>query len=843
MQLRPKETIKNSFSRFNLMKGGKGQSSLEALSLIGILTFFLILTAGAVSNQLVKANQNNYISLLNEIADVIQTEATLAQNSENGYFHAFSLPQTVNGQLYGVSIMNSTDLSALGFQANATLLIVSSGRADVRTNITRNLPKGVLGNLFIGQVSVKKENGIVMLDAKLYPPQIESITPSSGTMYGFTPVVIIGRYFLGPLAVTFGGTEAPSVIVENQFKIEAITPAHVAGFVDVIVTNPDGQSATLSSGYNYISPPPTVESISPPSGYSSGGTSVTITGTNFFGIPTVSFGGTESDSVSFVDSTQLDVITPPGLAGTVDVVVTNPDSQSGTLNNGFTYIPPPRVDSISPVSGSTLGGSTVSVIGTDFFGTPSVTFDGTPVSVIGAGSERLDVTIPVHAAGPVDIVVTNPDGQSDSLVDGFTYIPPPTLASVNPPSGYTTGGTAVTVTGTDFFGTPTVTFGGAAATGVTLVDSARLDVITSPHAAGVVDVEVTNPDGQLAHRNSMYTYMLPPPTVSSSDPSGGSISGGTPVTISGSDFVSGATVAFGGVASPSVTFVSGSELNVLTPAHAAGVVDVEVTNPDRNSGTLSNWFTYNNLPPTLLETFRPRIGPFSGGTTVTISGTNFVATPTVTFGGVASPSVTFISSTRVQAITPLTAVGYVTITLTNPDAQSATTTSQFLQRVEPVPVGTAFVRSASFNGNLGGLAGADAKCQETADDGGFGGVWTAWLSTSTVNAKDRIPDTVYRRLDNAVVANSKADLTDGSIAAPISVADDGSNYIGGAGVWTGTTQSGLYDSSQNSCLDWTSPIFSNTGQLGNAAATNREWTTNFLANCNSNLRLYCFRTS
>src|ERR1043165_3810344 len=83
--------------------------------------------------------------------------------------------------------------------------------------------------------------------------------------------------------------------------------------------------------------PPTVTAISPTSGSTSGGTSVTITGTNFVSGATVSLGGSAATGVSVVSSTSITATIPAHAAGAVNVVVTNPDTQSGTLNSGFTY--------------------------------------------------------------------------------------------------------------------------------------------------------------------------------------------------------------------------------------------------------------------------------------------------------------------------------------------------------------------------------------------------------------------------------------------------------------------------------------------------------------------------
>jgi hypothetical protein len=75
--------------------------------------------------------------------------------------------------------------------------------------------------------------------------------------------------------------------------------------------------------------------------------------------------------------------------------------------------------------------------------------------------------------------------------------------AVDPPVGTTSGGTTVTITGSGFSGTPAVTFGGSAATGVTVVTSQLITAITPPHAAGSVDIQV-NGEGVLA---SGFTYV------------------------------------------------------------------------------------------------------------------------------------------------------------------------------------------------------------------------------------------------------------------------------------------------------------------------------------------------
>lgn len=164
-------------------------------------------------------------------------------------------------------------------------------------------------------------------------------------------------------------------------------------------------------------------------------------------------------------------------------------------------------------------------------------------------------------------------------------------------------------------------------------------------------------------------------TISSVSPASGPISGGTLVTINGSGFASGASVSFGGANASSVNFISSTQLTAVTPAGSAGSVNVSVTNSDPGTGTLNSGFSYVGNPT--ITTVSPNSGPATGGTTVTISGTGFQSGAIVAFGAMLATSVTVMSPTQIQAVTPAAAAGTVAVTVTNPDAGKATLTSGF----------------------------------------------------------------------------------------------------------------------------------------------------------------------
>src|SRR5664280_1066764 len=178
-------------------------------------------------------------------------------------------------------------------------------------------------------------------------PTITSLSVTSGPTAGGTSTNITGTNFRSGATVAFANLTnsvgAASVTFNSSSSLTVPTPAHAAGAVDVVVMNPDFQTATLAGGFTYTSgsSAPTVVAISPNNGSTLGGTAVTITGASFVNGATVSIGGVAATGVSFVSSTTLTATTGAHATGTVSVVVTNPDAQTGTLANGYSYTPPP----------------------------------------------------------------------------------------------------------------------------------------------------------------------------------------------------------------------------------------------------------------------------------------------------------------------------------------------------------------------------------------------------------------------------------------------------------------------------------------------------------------------
>ena len=151
-----------------------------------------------------------------------------------------------------------------------------------------------------------------------------------------------------------------------------------------------------------------------------------------------------------------------------------------------------------------------------------------------------------------------------------------------------------------------------------------------------------------------------------------------------------------------------------------------------------------------------------------------------------------------------------------------------------------------YNGNLGGLIGADGKCDAIAEASGNSNLqnknWVAWLSTDTMNAADRLTSQNRKFVTDAgagsvlLIGNDRADIIDTVLANEIR--DQNGVDVSTTTVWTGTTGTGIPTGID--CADWTS-LGADTGTVGN---TNNfggsQWTNANTAPCSTNKRLYCF---
>lgn len=255
-------------------------------------------------------------------------------------------------------------------------------------------------------------------------PAVTGITPPTGPTAGGTTVTITGTGLTGATTVAFGTVAAVSFTVVSSTEITAVSPAHAAGTVGIIVTTPGGESALVAPDQFIFGSLPTVTKISPASGPLAGGTVVSITGTGFSSASRVLFGSVPAKSVTRLSTAKLSAVSPAQAAANVQISVTTSAGTSPPVTaDQFSYLPIPSVTGVSPTSGSTKGGTTVSISGTGFTGATKVAFGAAAATHLTvASSTEITVVDPAHAKGAVNVVVTGPGGKSPAVATSkFTY--------------------------------------------------------------------------------------------------------------------------------------------------------------------------------------------------------------------------------------------------------------------------------------------------------------------------------------------------------------------------------------------------------------------------------------
>lgn len=169
-------------------------------------------------------------------------------------------------------------------------------------------------------------------------------------------------------------------------------------------------------------------------------------------------------------------------------------------------------------------------------------------------------------------------------------------------------------------------------------------------------------------------------------------------------------------------------------------------------------------------------------------------------------------------------------------------------RADEIIVNRVFVTSSLYDGNLGGLAGADAKCQISAESAGLGGIWKAWLSDDNISAGSRLihSSNPYQLLNGAMIAANWIDLTDEKLNFPINITEQGAQVARPYLTWTNTKSNGdiIYPVAPgvfSSCKNWSSNTQnqSNTGWIGSVSSRTNTWSSISSQGCEVPLRLYC----
>jgi hypothetical protein len=591
---------------------------------------------------------------------------------------------TAGGSPITITGTNFTDATGVYFgNVAATNYTVNSD-----TSITVVVPPQAAGTF---DVTVANDSGISAsnsADRFTYnaaaAPTVSGLSVTNGSSAGGDTVVLTGTGFTGATDVVFGNFDATDFIVNSDTQITAIDPSEAADTVDVTVDTFSGTSATSTADeFTYdAAPAPTVTGLSASSGDTSGGTIVTIRGTNFTGATGVSFGNVATDFTVLSDGS-ITATVPAEAAGTVDVTVTTYSGTSATSSaDDYTYNAgaAPTVTGLSSSTGSSLGGDPVTILGTGFTSATGVSFGSVAADFTVNSDGSITAYAPTEAAGTVDVTVTTYNGTSAaSTADHYTYTAAsaPTVSALGTTLGSTAGGTLVTLTGTGFSSASEIDIGGASVFDFTVNSDSQITFETPAHAAGTWDVTVTNAVGTSTPTAAdQFTYDLAStPSVSGLSSSGGSTAGGVPITISGSNFTGATAVNFGSVAAD-FTVNSDSSITATVPTQAVGTFDVTVTTYSGTSASSSSdHYTYTAAAAPAVTGLATTSGGTGGGAMATITGTGFTGATSVQFGSVQTTDFTVNSDTSITVFSPGHSSGTVHVTVTTYGGTSATSSA------------------------------------------------------------------------------------------------------------------------------------------------------------------------
>jgi hypothetical protein len=461
-----------------------------------------------------------------------------------------------------------------------------------------------------------------------------TFSPSSGAP---GTAVIITFSGLGTISqVRFGNSSGASFDVLSATQIRAYVPAD-AETGSISLTGGAGTQPSAS----IFTVAPRVTSFSPAIG--NVGNSIQINGANFNTIAsqtTVRFGGVAAITVNVTAPNLLFATVPSGaVTGPITVSTT---AGTNTTTTNFVVSGTAVITGFTPAIGPT--GSVVVIDGGDFTSATAVKFNGVNASFSATAASQIHATVPTTATtGPIS--VTTPNGtvttSSNFVVSGLA----PVVTGFSPFGGK--AGDPVVLTGINFTTATNVSFNGTNA--AFAVTSDTQISATVPAGATTGPIRVINPGGT----NATGSNFIIGPFITGFSPVSAQV--GSEVVVDGLNFLDVTNVSFTAAAGGFINAAGGSivaatQLRAVVPVGATNG-PIRVISPGGTNVTSSNLTVFVLAP--VINDFTPTNG--LPGSTVTLSGANFLGATNVSFNGVAASSFNVTADSQITATVPGTA--------------------------------------------------------------------------------------------------------------------------------------------------------------------------------------------
>lgn len=315
----------------------------------------------------------------------------------------------------------------------------------------------------------------------------------------------------------------------------------------------------------------------------------------------------------------------------------------------------PIIDSFAPSAAGKY--AEIKIFGKNLSSTTAVSFGGVAANFFFVtSSTTISAYVGDGASGDVAVITSSGTAKKS----GFIFIPPPSIDSFTPKSGY--DGISITINGHNFASTGSVYFGNTSAKSFKVLSDSIIVATVGKGSSGAISVNTNWGSGSIEG----FTFIGP--VITSFTPTTGKT--GSIITINGRNFIGTTEVSFGGVPSASFTVISPSVIKAVVGPIASGAISVTT-----NYGTA----TIKGFIEPAITSFSPTFA--RPDDTVTIFGVNLNGATKVTFGGTDAKSFNVLSDTSITATINRGSSGDVVVT-----TPKGTTSAPGFYYEEPKPI-------------------------------------------------------------------------------------------------------------------------------------------------------------
>jgi uncharacterized protein (TIGR03437 family) len=544
-------------------------------------------------------------------------------------------------------------------------------------------------------------------------PSITSVTNNDEVAVqvgdGDTQLFVFGNNFVTNSVVRINGNNRATTFVNSQeLRVVALaSDLTVAGNLQITVFNPAPGGGVSNIGTEpVLNRVPVLSSISPTTTTAGGNAfSLQVNGSNFINGSVVRFNGSDRPT-TFVNSSQLTATISAldiGAAGTATITVFTPAPGGGTSGGQTLTInnPLPVLTSISP--STVIAGGVAFVLQADGSGfniNSVILVNGVSRTTNFISGNTLTATVTaseIAVAGTASITVFNPaPGGGTSAAQTLTINNPVPTLNLITPSVVAAGGAdfVLQADGSGFNASSIVRFNGSNRT-TTFVNSGRVTAtITAADiaAAGTANITVLNPSpGGGTSAAQLLTINNALPVTSSINPTMVTAGGAdTPITVNGSNFISGGTVQINGFDRPTI-FVNSGQVTATIFAFdiaTAGTRSITYVNPSPGGGASNaQTLTINNPIPDQFSLNPNVVIAGSNGIQVLVNGAGFNSSTVIRLNG-SNRTTNFNNAGQVTVILPasdLTTAGTANITAFNPSPGGGVSNTLIFTILNPGP--------------------------------------------------------------------------------------------------------------------------------------------------------------